>query len=179
MTVSLVVVSFDPGVTTGWAIHRIPALRLLNEGLVACAGVLQCSVGQINGGSTSDNVDRFLEIARATYERVAKEEDVFVIAGESFTLRMLSMDPTLVEPVRFNAVIEDRLRGTGQGVDWQTPSDALQTINDARLALWGLIDASKHVPDHGRDAQRHGLYYARRWCADIKVRERSGWGLAG
>lgn len=174
MSRHLVVVSADPGVTTGWAVHRIPACRLLAEGLVACAGLLRCSVGQFRGGSTSDNVDAFLNLARATYEELTEEGDAWAMVVESFSLRMLSSDPALLEPERFASVLRDRLRGTGQGVEWQQPSEALSTITDARLGLWGLAEHSAGRA-HGRDAQRHGLYYARRWSSDGNVRRRSGW----
>lgn len=172
--VSIVVVSADPGVTVGWAVHRVPAKLLAERGLVGSAREIKYSSGQYRNGSTSGNVDRWLDIARLAYEEVAREDDLFVMAVESFTLRMLSMDPELLEPVRFNAVLSDRLRGKGGvAVEWQQPADALGQITDARLGLWGLLE--KKDGRHARDARRHGLFYLRRWASDARVRERSGW----
>lgn len=172
--VSLVVVSGDPGVTTGWAIQKVPTRCLLERGLVGSARHIQWNSGQFRAGNTSESVDRFLDLARLAYERVAKEDDLVVLAVEGFTLRMLSMDPELLEPVRFNAVLTDRLRGKeGVVLEWQTPSDALTTMTDARLALWGLL--LKRDPAHARDARRHGLLYLRRWASNEEVRKRSGY----
>lgn len=169
---ALVVVSWDPGETTGWAIHRVSAKLLLEEGQVGSVSRMKWNSGQFNEGSTSRNVDRFLDVARVAFQEVAREEDVFALVGESFTLRMLSMDPSLLEPVRFNAVVSDRLRGKDMFIDWQTPSDALKTITDQRLMLWGLYRPGS---EHARDAQRHGLLFLRRFYSDPSVRARLGW----
>jgi hypothetical protein len=85
---------------------------------------------------------------------------------------MFSTDRSLLEPVRFNAVLLDRLRESGQRVEMQNASDAMNEITDQRLMLWGLY---KPGAGHGRDAQRHGLLYLRKWAKSAKVRERSGW----
>jgi len=175
MSGRLVVVSADPGVTTGWAVMHIPTEPLLAEGLVPNIKRMRLKCGQFNMSNTSENVDRFLAVGRAVYEEATDDEDYFVMTSEWFTLRMLSMDPTLLEPVCFNAVLKDRLRGTAQGVEWQHPVEAMTAITDQRLALWGLLDATRHVPDHGRDAVRHALLLARRFVADRRVRLRVGW----
>lgn len=171
---SLVVVSGDPGVTTGWAVQKVPCEELLRRGLVGSSRFIQWTSGQFRPGSTSESVDQFLDIARVAYERVADEDDLFVMVVESFTLRMMSMDPELLEPVRFNAILDDRLRGRGGVVvEWQQPSDALTTMTDVRLGLWGLL--VKKDPRHARDARRHGLLYFRRWAESSAVRKRSGY----
>lgn len=175
MAGNLVVVSCDPGVNVGAAIHRVPANLLMRRGLVGSVSRLETKVLQWRNSSTTYNVDRFLAVARGAYEQLADEDDYYALAVEGFTLRMLSSDPSLLEPVRFNAVLDDRLKGTGQHVEYQTPSDAKTAITDQRLALWGLIDHSKGMGNHGRDAQRHGLLYLRRWASDVTVRMRSGW----
>lgn len=169
---ALVTVWADPGVTTGWSIHRVPIDLLLREGQVGAMRQCKWSSGQFNHGSTSANVDQFLDLCRAAYERIADEEDVFVLGTEGFTLRILTTEPSLLEPVKFNAVAEDRLRGTGWWVEHQQPSEAKNTITDARLKLWG---AFKPGADHARDAQRHGLLFLRRFAADVRVRSRYGW----
>lgn len=171
----LVVISCDPGVTVGWAIHKVPVDRLLAKGLVGTLRYTQYDAGQYRMGNTSENVDRFLDMARLAFEEVADEEDLFAIAAESFQLRMLSSDPELLEPVRFNAVLADRLRGSETPVAWQTPSDAKTAINDARLALWGVAQKTRGKV-HGRDAQRHGLLYCKRFISHEHVRRQAGWG---
>lgn len=173
---ALVVVWADPGDTTGWSIHRVPIDLLLREGQVGALRQTRWSSGQFRPGSTSASVDQFLDLARAAYERISEEDDVFVIGSESFTLRMLSTEPSLLEPVRFNAVLDDRLRGTGWWAERQSPSDAKQTITDARLRLWGI-----HKPGavHATDAQRHGLLFLRRYASQPKLRARYDQGGEG
>lgn len=169
---ALVTVWADPGDTTGWSIHRAPIDLLMREGQVGAMRQVKWKSGQFNAGSTSANVDAYLDLCRAAYEKVADEEDVFVIGSEGFILRMLSTEPSLLEPVRFNAVLDDRLRGTGTWAERQMPSEAMNTITDQRLKLWGV-----HKPGaiHARDAQRHGLLFLRRFAADVRVRQRYGW----
>lgn len=170
MSASIVVVSADPGVAVGWAVHRVECAVLVDRGISGSARYLRYTSGQFRGGSTSENVDQFLAVARLAYEEVAQSGDRFAMAVEGFTLRMLSMDPELLEPVRFNAVLADRLRGRWS-VEWQGASDAINSITDQRLALWGLL-VNKDAR-HARDARRHGLFYLRRWCGDRRVRERA------
>lgn len=169
---ALVTVWADPGITTGWSIHRVPIGLLLREGQVGAMRQIKWSSGQFNPGSTSASVDQFLDLARAAYERLCDEEDVFCLGSEDFILRMMSTERSLLEPVRFNAVLDDRLRGTGMWAERQSSSDAMKTITDARLKLWG---AYKPGADHARDAQRHGLLFLRRFAADVRVRQRYGW----
>lgn len=169
---ALVTVWADPGDTTGWSIHRAPIDLLLREGQVGAMRQVKWKSGQFNYGSTSANVDAYLDLCRAAYEKVADEEDVFIMGSEGFILQMLSTEPSLLEPVRFNAVLDDRLRGTGMWAERQMPSAAKNTVTDQRLKLWGVF---KPGADHARDAQRHGLLLMRRFASDIRVRQRYGW----
>lgn len=172
---SVVVVSFDPGVATGWAIHRVPAVELIELGLVGCMRWVRGKAGQFREGSTSANVDRALDYARLAYENLAGAGDVFAVVTEGFTLRMMSMDPELLEPVRFNAVLDDRLRGTGVWAEVQSSSDAMTAVTDARLSLWGQLLVANGGMVHGRDAQRHGLLWLRRFSSDKRLRLRYRW----
>jgi hypothetical protein len=84
---------------------------------------------------------------------------------------MQSRDYWLLEPVRFLAVLQDRLRGTGVRVETQMPGER-DIISDERLKLWGLW---KPGPEHPRDAQKHALAFLRRFASQEKVRARYGW----
>lgn len=169
---ALVTVWADPGDTTGWSIHRVPIELLLREGQVGAMRQVRWSSGQFRPGTTSESVDQFLDLCRAAYERLCDDEDIFVMGSEGFILRMLSTEPSLLEPVRFNAVLDDRLRGTGSWAERQMPSEAMNTITDQRLKLWGVY---KPGAGHARDAQRHGLLFLRRFAASLKLRQRYGW----
>lgn len=151
--------------------HSTPIDLLLREGQVGAIRETRWRTGQFRFEDTSSSVDAYLGIARKVYEDVADDEDVFVMGVEGFTLMMLSTDHALLEPVRFNAVLEDRLRGTGTRVEYQQPSER-SVITDQRLKLWGLY---KPGAEHARDAQRHGLVFMRRFASQPKLRARLGW----
>lgn len=167
---ALVVVWADPGVTTGWAVVRVPVWRLLAEGQVGARRWTWFRVGQYRSPGTGVAVSSYLALCRAAWER-AGEEDVVVIGYEGFSLRMLSTDPALLEPVRFEAVLLDRLAGTGVTAERQMPGER-SVITDARLRLWDMW-----VPgmDHGRDGLRHALVFLRRFAGQEALRKRAGW----
>lgn len=165
---ALVVVWADPGKATGWSVHRVNIQELLRLGQVGCVSRLWWRVGQFVSSSTSASVDSYLNLCRAVWEK-ADEEDVVVIGCEGFTLRMNSTDYWLLEPVRFMSVLKDRLRESGVGVEEQQPGDALKTITNVRLRTWGLYQSGS---EHGRDAQRHGLLFLRRYASQPALRAR-------
>jgi hypothetical protein len=169
---SLVVCWADPGETIGWSLHKVSCKHLLAHGQVGSVSVMRWSTGQFKARGTSEGVDQYLGLCRLAYERACDEDDIFVIGAEDFVLMQYSTDRALLEPVRFNAVLDDRLRGSGQVVEKQMPGDAMKEITDQRLMLWGLYKAGA---GHGRDAQRHGLLFLRRWAADERLRSRTGW----
>lgn len=167
---ALVVVWADPGVTTGWCVLRVPISYLLERGQVGATSRLWWRIGQFRTGGTSASVDSFLALCRAAWEK-AGEEDVVVLGCEGFSLGMLSRDVALLEPVRFLAVLEDRLRGTGVGVEVQMPGER-SIITDERLKLWGMWEAGVN---HGRDAQKHALAFLRRFASQEELRKKVGW----
>jgi hypothetical protein len=169
---------FDPGVTTGWALVKAPMAKLLTEGQVGSVRWTSWKCGQFKGGDagspwerTSVNVDRALAVARRAYAVAPDDGDVFVLGAENFTLRMLSMEWELLEPVRWLAVMRDRLRDSGMVLEIQEPSDALRTITDQRLMAWAMYNSTA---PHGRAAMSHALLFLRRWAKDPTLRERAG-----
>lgn len=171
---ALVVVWADPGVTTGWSVHRVVVSELLVRGQVGSVGRMWWRSGQYRSAGTSEAVDSYLNLVRAVYEK-SGEEDIVVIGCEGFTLMMQSTDPALLEPVRFLAVLQDRLReteyGREVGVQVQQPGER-SIISEDRLRLWGLW---KPGMVHARDAQQHGLAFLRRFATQPLLRKRVGW----
>lgn len=167
---ALVVVWADPGVTTGWCVLRVPIEMLLALGQVGVRPWLWFRAGQFRHGSTGASVDSYLSLCRAAWEK-SEDGDIVVVGCEGFSLAMQTRDPTLLEPVRFLAVLEDRLRGTGVGVEVQMPGERM-VITDARLRLWDMW-----LPglDHGRDGLRHGLVFLRRFASQPLLQKRLGW----
>lgn len=170
----LVVVWADPGVTTGWCVVRVPVRDLLERGQVGAVSRMWCRLGQYRSRGTSEAVDSYLSLVRSAYEK-AGDEDIVVIGCEGFSLAMQSRDPDLLEPVRFLAVLQDRMRGTpygeAVGVQVQMPSERI-VISDERLKLWGLWTPGLN---HGRDAQKHALAFLRRFASQGDLRKRVGW----
>lgn len=166
---ALVVVWADPGRTTGWSVHRVNIEELVTVGQVASTRRMWFKVGQFRSISTSDAVDSYLNLCRAVWDK-AGPDDVVVVGCEGFTLMMNSKDHWLLEPVRFLAVLRDRLRGSGVEVEVQSPGDK-DTISDQRLKTWGLWQTGV---EHGRDAQRHGLLFLRRYSSQPELRRRVG-----
>lgn len=169
---ALVVVWADPGVTTGWAVVRVPISGLLARGQVGSISSMWWKVGAFRAGDTSRSVSSYLALCRAAWER-AGEEDIVVLGCEGFRLRMLTTDEALLEPVRFLAVLRDRLVAAGGavGVEVQYPGER-SVITDAMLRLWDLWVSG---PDHPRDALKHALVFLRRFAGQEMVRKRCGW----
>lgn len=167
---ALVVVWADPGKMTGWSVHRVNIEELLRVGQVGAVSRMWWRVGQFGATSTSSAVDSYLNLCRAVWEK-STDGDVVVLGCEGFTLMMNSKDYWLLEPVRFLAVLKDRLRGSGVGVEVQGSGDAMKVITDARLRSWGLYRPGS---EHARDAQRHGLLFLRRYASQSDLRLRVG-----
>jgi hypothetical protein len=167
---ALVVVWADPGRMTGWSVHRVNIAELVARGQVGSVSRMWWRVGQFGAVSTSGAVDSYLTLCRSVWERIA-DHDVMVVGCEGFTLMMNSKDYWLLEPVRFHSVLVDRLRDTGMVVETQGAGEAKKVITDARLRSWGLYQAGT---EHGRDAQRHGLLFLRRYASQPELRERVG-----
>ncbi len=173
------VVGFDPGVTTGWAVFRLPMARLRVHGFVESVRPEHGSgwaAGEFGGGGLDGDGSEFatvgamLGLVRETYELVDEEYgDQVMVVTEDFILRRLGMDRSLLSPVRLNAVLEWEFRKRGAMRLWkQAASDAKTTVTDGRLLRWGL-----YLPGspHRRDAMRHAILLARKWSTDATFRQ--------
>lgn len=165
---ALVVCAYDPGETTGWFAIRAPLGMLLREGSRRTLLGSRWALGQVSayGAGAADTaakdsviVDRMLEVGRAVYEEFVYEDDVFVFATENFRLRERSSEPSLLSPVRIQAIWQDRLRDAGIPILQHSASDAKRTCTDRRLHDWGMY---RKGMQHARDAQRHGILTMRK-----------------
>lgn len=177
----LVVVSFDPGVTTGWAVHRLDLDSLKAKGFAATiyGSSSGFATGQI-GGDGSDAaefnmVDIMMDIVRAGYVLGDYENgDLFAIVMEDFVLRRPEAARSLLAPVRVYSRFEDRLYMVGRETDVrlpyvkQSPADAKNVVSDLRLQRWNVYRPGM---EHARDAQRHGILFARKVASVPKVEE--------
>lgn len=198
---NLVIFAVDPGYTTGWAALKVPVRRLRSLGatrtLPRCRwrhGEIRRSVALGDGPMAqavddSRHVTHILNVARKVHgemvfdaddypesEEEGWESDEFVFVLESFTLRMLSMDSNLLAPVRVLDRILDRLyvQESRVPVFHQQPSEAKSSVTDARLKSWAMYDA--HSGPHARDADRHAIYFLRRFADSRELQRRLGFG---
>lgn len=175
----LVVVSFDPGVTTGWAVHRIDfgELKLGGFSSAIYKDTSGFGLGQITGdGSDASEfrmVDTMMDIVRSAYVLGDYDEgDLFAIVMEDFVLQRSEASRSLLAPVRVFSRFEDRLytigRDSGVRLPYvkQSASDAKNVVSDLRLQRWNVYRPGM---EHARDAQRHGILFARKVASIPKV----------
>ena len=182
--VRLLVLGYDPGVTTGWAALRLHLPALLDGGFsqlaLASGGgrdpeLLAWDTGVFRGGDGAV-ADQMLGLVRGMWEEgefgMGPDSDVMGIAQEGFILRMMSSDEDLLSPVRINAIFDYVCRGVPVPRRKQQPSDAKRVVTDQRLRAMNLWRSG--MVTHEVDALRHAVLLARalaepaflaRWCA--------------
>lgn len=193
---NLVLLSLDPGETTGWSAMRVPVAALRQRGaartLQRCwwaHGTIQRS--GIGTGSMAQAVSDSRHVTNifGLMDRVFEEFvhtaddgeggldvfDEFVLVMENFKLRMMSMDENLLAPVRIKERLLDRLwvARSPLPVFLQAPSDAKKIVSDERLRTWGMYRSNSGP--HARDADRHAILFLRRFASERAIRERLGY----
>lgn len=179
----LVVVGFDPGGTTGWAVARMPMSTLFRVGLVAALHA-DPDAGWTCGhfrGPENDMTSWMVHCVRRGWQEVdSVGEDLglgggglLLVAQERFNLRMMSMDASLLSPVRIMAKFEYAMKDAGVVVVGEAPGDAKRVISDGRLASWSMYKAGSVI--HDRDALRQAVLTARKFGSDSTFRGKVGW----
>lgn len=194
----LVVMAFDPGVTTGWAGSCFDRVTLLDDSEVSVGKRLRCGrweTGEINRqtvswekfpssvarralssfeGWDSFNAREMLRLARWWWEvnEVDLSLDVFVVVQEDFILQTRDAARHTLAPVRVNAAF-DMLTDEA----WQMrkikfmASDAKNVVTDMRLRNWRMYELGKGV-EHIRDGLRHNILFVRKWATEPRFRAR-------
>lgn len=171
----LVVLSFDPGVTTGWAVHRLEMSVLLSSGFseAVWAPGSGWTSGQIGAMGENEAVDAMFDLTRSAFSICSfRTGDLFAIAMEDFVPRMLEQKRSFLSPVRvfskYEYALHSRLGGVSLPYVKQSASDAKNVVSDDRLQRWNLWRAGR---EHARDAQRHGILLARKFSSDMSVQK--------
>lgn len=187
----LVVVAFDPGVSTGWAwrafdredLPRLPTARLLRvseggTGLIERDPRVVPRLVLAGGVAMWDTYTAMAmqSVVRSAWKVAEVDEDLdtFVVVVEDFILRTSDAARHTLAPVRVTAAFEALMRDSGVNVfTGQSASDAKRAITDERLRRW---DVYEEGPEHRRDAMRHLILFMRRWRDDHRFRGRFGLG---
>lgn len=173
---ALIIISFDPGVTTGWAIHRTPISVLLTSGFSEAVWDPRFgwASGQIGGLNEDDTTDVMVDLTRTAYSLGDyRAGDRFAIAMEDFILQIMQMDRSLLSPVRVFSKYEYAMKKLTQASGVVLPyfkasaSDAKRVVTDERLSRWNLL---KPGQIHARDAQRHGILLTRKYSSAAESR---------
>lgn len=175
------VIGFDGGGTTGWAVMSIRSTYFYHHRESLVDNVAFWAAGQYMGPRVVQ-----VEEAMALVEAWAPQYpdaragdwaplDNLAVVAESFTLRQYRQDPVLLEPVRFNAALEQGLYGMRprRRLVEQGPSMALGEVPDSKLrdidayaaldpAVRGGYLAGTVGKPHARDALRHCFTFAQR-----------------
>jgi hypothetical protein len=160
--------AFDPGVTTGWCVYRVPRVALVEDGFLQAmkAGGAFTS-GEFRGGEDW-MVDRMLAISRAVYSEVDEEAgDQWAILVEDFVVRMVKMERSFLSPVRLGHMFRRDMRNAPVLVDFRLSSDAMNIVTDGRLRHWNMYRPGSV---HARDAQRHAIMTCRRYSSEPHLR---------
>lgn len=165
----LYLVGFDPGVETGWAALRIDFEKLLGVGFSGVAlgnpdpDVFAWRTG-VFAGPENHIVDQMMALVRGVWLEAdftsVELSDVMGVAIERFDLRMLSMDASLLSPVRLTAAFRYAARDVPVPMTGAfSPSDTKRVITDTVLHKLNLWVPGK---DHRRDALRQAILLARK-----------------
>lgn len=173
---TLIVMSYDPGVTVGWAVHRAPIDSLITmgfKGTVSDARFAWCAGAVGSGRSEDECVDVMVDLMREAYvlgDYSREKPDKFVVVMEDFIPRMFAQDRAFLSPVRVFSKFERDLYKMNRDLDFQvryvkqSSSDALSIVSDARLKTWNLYRPGSI---HARDAQKHGVLACRKFASGL------------
>lgn len=173
-------ISFDGGGTTGWALMSLRVEYFYYRRARLLDHVAFWAAGQYVGPRVMQ-VAEAIELISAWAPQYpdARNGDMapldnLAVVAESFTLRQFRRDPTLLEPVRFNAGLDQelwRLRPKRLLTE-QGPAMALGEVPDTRLAAAEAYAAEEGLPGgyfistrgkpHARDALRHCFTFLQR-----------------
>lgn len=181
------VVGFDPGGTTGWCVLRMDWDVLVTRGFteLVLGGVnpdrFAWRVGEFLG-SENHQVDMMMALLRGVWAdgsfHLGEDSDACVVGVEDFILQMMSMDRSLLSPVRITAAFNYAGRALPMPRLLHSANDAKKVVTDDRLRRWGLWSNATHT----RDATRHAALVARKFVEKewrSAMLARMGWLRAG
>lgn len=186
---SPVVISFDPGVTTGWSVLQVHPQALADPEFKILPNIEHWSHGQIDSRKFEDGKQReiFDGAGRLEYTDLAAEHvfaecqvvdqlleifDAFpgaVPLVEDFIPQRLDKSRDFLSPVRITNLMDYGLYQRGFQSFRQMSSEATGPVSNDRLRSWGLYLADGL--EHARDADRHSIMWMRKCSTKRRLRE--------
>lgn len=156
-----VCMSFDPGLTTGWAVFGCYMVALRSDKYRILENIDFWSAGEFRGTER--------EVARQMLSLAAAWPDAHIVC-EDFILRQYGAQRELLAPVRITARFDQGLEiaGDERKIILQQPALAMTTVTDDRLKSSGFWNPTSGQP-HARDAIRHNITWLRRAKEILKV----------
>ena len=152
-----VVISIDPGGTTGWSLMCVHQEALSDPEVPILANIEHWDHGQISTEATKEGERKCVN---ALMEIIGRWPGSLVVI-EDFILRKLLKGRELLSPVRITAALEYALQEKGHHNFVTQDQGVLVTANDDRMKSWGLYKrAGGQV--HARDADRHNIMMLRK-----------------
>lgn len=163
---SPVLVSIDPGGTTGWSVLGVHPEALCEPDVAILNNIEHWSHGQI-GGDENDQAAELLGLIDSW--------PGCCVLFEDFILRTSVSSREVLSPVRLTARVEFGLHLSGGDIPVfkQMPSEAKSVVTDERLRQWGFYQREGGL-EHARDADRHGLTWLRK-CKQFEWMRRQCW----
>lgn len=151
-------VTFDPGGTTGWSVFGVWWAALRSDRYKLLDNIDFWSAGQFIG------TDREQSAQMAALAQAWPDAHLLV---EDFILRTANPRREVLSPVRltarFEQALEERKDPRFDKVIYQMPTMAMSSMPDKRLEMMGhdFINRTRGQ-EHARDAVRHALTWLRR-----------------
>jgi hypothetical protein len=152
-----VVISVDPGGTTGWSIMCVHPEALSVKDVPILSNIRHWAHGQI---STENSLQGERKCVHTLLQIIEVWPGALVVI-EDFILMKKSMGRELLSPVRITAALEYALQEIGWKNFTRQGREALTEANDDRMKRWGLYKRAGGQ-EHARDADRHSIVKLRK-----------------
>lgn len=167
-TADPVLIAYDPGGVTGWALLQVAADALSDPECLIMQNVVHFACGQFIG-TEFEQVDQMVALA--------EQWPGAGLVCEDFVLRQFDKGREMLSPVRITSAFRYTMSHAPSYVDGQVgrmvrvqqPALAMTTITDDRLKAMRYYERTAGAP-HARDATRHVITFARRLKEDVRLR---------
>ena len=179
------ILSFDPGETTGWSYIELKLLTGDKDFTIDAEQIDYHTHGEIDCGAkqgallTEDEGDPGLNpdgeawgVGRMVQLCDLHPNAVIIVEDFIVDFKQITKARAAVSPIRITARLEQELWHRERSIILQDRANPKASMNDKRLKEMGRYQRIGGL-NHARDADRHGLYWARRCQNSAELRHRS------